>query len=140
MAEVRKAKRDGIAKRSERARVLKEELNRVLELVVHAREALENELNSEFAQKKLGIDKPFVDKLKSLAACFTTLTESRIRLDKAEREMEAEMTPQEEKQAVRAFVMGVLSNDERREFIKSLWEAHKEACDPRGARSGDLPE
>lgn len=138
------AVRDGIAKRSERALRLKNELNLILEMVVHAREALQNELNTEFAQKKISIDKPFLDRLKGLTACFTQLTESRIRLDKAEKEMEAEMTPAEEREAVRAFVKS-LSMDESYRLIHMLWDDHKarRVADGRGIRKDtkdELPE
>lgn len=129
----------GVTERSARALLLKNELNVILELVVHAREALENELKSEFAQKKLGIDKPFLDKLKGLTACFTELTASRIRLDKAEKEMEAEMTPAEELDAIEKHVAS-LDNEERYHLIKRLWAAHLAVRDPRGARgTGVLP-
>lgn len=129
----------GVTERSARALLLKNELNVILELVVHAREALQSELSTEFAQKKLSIDKPFLDKLKGLTACFTELTASRIRLDKAEKEMEAEMTPVEELNAIESHVMS-MANEERYNFIQRLWAAHRAVRDPRGARgTGLLP-
>lgn len=83
---------------------LKDELDRTIALVVHARESLENELDSEWARKKLAVDKAFVSKLKELTASFNSLTESKIRLDKAERAMEADMTPSEEREAVKIYL------------------------------------
>lgn len=114
----------GVVERSARAIRLKEELNLILELVVHSRESLNNELQSEFAQKQFSVDKPFISKLKDLTACYNSLTDARIRLDKAEKAMEAEMTPQEEKAAVRAFIMS-LENKERIQFLTSMLEAHR---------------
>lgn len=128
--------KDGVTERSARALRLKNELNVILELVVHAREALQSELSSEFAQKKLSIDKPFLDKLKGLTSCFTELTASRIRLDKAEKEMEAEMTPSEELAAIESHVAS-LPQEERYHFIQRLWKNHKADRDPRGARGSD---
>jgi hypothetical protein len=43
--------KDTVRVRNDRVIRLKEELNLILELVVHSREALTNELSSEFAQK-----------------------------------------------------------------------------------------
>lgn len=128
--------KEGVTERSARALRLKDELNRILELVVHSREALENELGSEIAQRKLSIDQPFLKKLKELTACFNSLTDARIRLDKSEKAMEAEMTPAEEMEAVRLFVAS-LGQEERYHFIQRLWKEHKEARDPRGARGAD---
>jgi hypothetical protein len=128
--------RDGVVARSARVLRLKEELNLQLELVVHARESLENELSSEIAQKKLSIDKSFLSKLKELTACFNSLTDARIRLDKSEKALEKEMTPQEEKEAVRAFVAS-LTVDERYNLIQMMWRDHKANRDSRGARGDD---
>lgn len=84
---------------------LKHELDSAIRLVVHSRESLENELSSDWAQKKLGIDTNFLKKLKELTAAFNSLTESKIRLDKAERAMEAELTPEEERAAVLGYLI-----------------------------------
>lgn len=121
-------RQSGVVERSARVIRLKEELNLILELVVHSRESLENELDTEFAQKKFSIDKSFLAKLKDLTACYDKLTDARIRLDKSEKAMEAEMTPQEEKAAVRAFILS-LENKERIQFLNSLMEAHKKIVD-----------
>lgn len=116
-------KPDSVGKRSERVLRLKEELNRILALVVHSRESLENELDSEFAQKKYSIDNNFLKKLKELTACYGTLTDARIRLDKSEKALEREMTPEEEEAAVREYIMEK-STDDRRLFLRNMVEAH----------------
>ena len=86
---------------------LKDELDRAIKLVVHTRECLENELDSEWAQKKLGIDQAFVKKLQVLTTAFNSLTESKIRLDKAEKAIEREMTPEEDREAVLGYLISL---------------------------------
>jgi hypothetical protein len=83
---------------------LKEELDAAIKLVVHARESLDNELDSEWAQKKLSVDEKFLKKLSQLTASFNSLTESKIRLDKAEKAMERDLTPAEEQEAVVGYL------------------------------------
>lgn len=83
---------------------LKQELDQAIQLVTHARESLSNELQTEWAQKKLSVDDKFLKKLKEMTASFNSLTESKIRLDKAEKAMEQDMTPDEELATVRAYL------------------------------------
>lgn len=90
---------------------LKDELNAALAVVAHARESLTNEMNTEWAQKKLSVDDKFLKKLQSMTAAFNSLTESKIRLDKAERAMEADMTPEEEREAVKQYLMDMVPSD-----------------------------
>lgn len=122
--------RDTVRVRNERVVRLKDELNLILELVVHSREALTSELSSEFAQKKLAIDKPFLTKLKELTACYNSLTDARIRLDKADRSLEKDLSPAEEKEAVREFILS-LAASERGRFLKQMVVAHNAALSPK---------
>lgn len=115
----------GPRERSARIIRLKEELNLILELVVHSREALTNELDSEFAQKKRSIDAVFLKKLKELTIMYETLTKSRISLDKAEHALEREMTPADELRAVRDFIKS-LEPMERGENLRDLIKWHNE--------------
>ncbi len=124
----------GVRERSARVIRLKEELNLILELVVHSRESLQNELNSEFAQKKLSIDKQFLTKLKDLTASYNSLTASRIQLDKSERTMEKEMTPSEEKQAVFDYFLS-LDGGERARMLRAMIAAHNDMKGPQGVRT-----
>lgn len=109
-----------VGERSARAVKLKNELNTMLELVVNIRERLVNEIDD--AKQMKFIDKGFMSKLKDLAQIFDRLTSARIQLDKAERALEAEMTPYQELQAVRSFIRE-LGGVERADFLKTeiLW-------------------
>lgn len=122
-----------------RAAILKTELNAILALVQHSREALQNELSSETAQKKLFIDEKFIKKLKELSSCFGSLTDARIRLEKAEKAMEKEFTPEQEKQAVREFV-AELEGRERGKFIRDLVKDYVEYAYTSGGRKAVWPE
>jgi|ERR1700759_50008 len=107
---------------------LKEELDATIKLVVHARESLDNELDTEWAQKKLSVDKGFLAKLKELTASFNSLTESKIRLDKAEKAIESELTLEEERQAVIMYLAEMVPADMR------------ELCKQARQRRGDVDE
>lgn len=98
---------------------LKEELDSAIKLVVHARESLENELDSEWAQKKLSVDEKFLKKLAQLTASFNSLTESKIRLDKAEKAMERDMTPEEEREAVVLYLASMKGGEAMEIYNKS---------------------
>lgn len=118
-------KADTTKQKNERVVRLKDELNKVLDLVVHSRQALENELSGGIAQKAQFIDKVFVSKLKDLSSCYNTLTDSRIRLDKAEASLEKDMTPEDEKRAVTEYIMA-MNGRERGIFLKSMITKHNE--------------
>lgn len=99
---------------------LKSELDAAIALVVHARESLDNELDSEWAQKKLSVDEKFLKKLAQLTASFNSLTESKIRLDKAEKAMERDMTPAEEVEAVTRYLSELTAQE-----AYDIWLASK---------------
>lgn len=113
--------RPGVGDRSARAIRLKNELNLMLELVVNIRERLESELKDAVSDKFINRD--FVSKLKDLSQIFERLTSARIQLDKAERAMEAELTPAQEKDAVKNFVRALVGF-ERGEFLRDEWAYH----------------
>jgi hypothetical protein len=116
---------DTTKQKNERVVRLKDELNKVLDLVVHSRQALENELSGGIAQKAQFIDKVFMSKLKDLSSCYNTLTDSRIRLDKAEASLEKDMTPEDEKRAVTEYIMAMNAR-ERGIFLKSMVTKHND--------------
>jgi hypothetical protein len=108
---------------------LKAELDAAIALVVHARESLDNELDSEWAQKKLSVDEKFLKKLTQLTASFNSLTESKIRLDKAEKAMERDMTTTEEVEAVTRYLSELTAQE-----AYDIWLASKRL------RNGDVAE
>lgn len=130
-AELARTRTPGVRERSARVIRLKEELNLILEVVVHAREALSNELKSEVAQKKLSIDAKFLGKLRALTSAYRELTDARIRLDKSERTLEKELTPAEELEAVREHVLS-LENPERGKFLRDLIRRHNSLMKAKG--------
>ena len=116
----------GVRERSARVIRLKEELNKILELVVTGRESLEHDLQPHGMLRERSVDKAWMGKLKDLTSCYNSLTTSRIQLDKSERSMEREMTPAEEKEAVYSFVMS-LDGQERGFFLRKMINAHNAA-------------
>jgi uncharacterized protein YdcH (DUF465 family) len=110
---------------------LKDELDSAIALVTHARESLTNEMNSEWAQKKLSVDDKFLRKLKEMTAAFNSLTESKIRLDKAERAMEADMTLEEEREAVMQYLAD-MPDGELRSFVARAKELRDGIEPPEG--------
>ena len=53
----------------------------------------------------LSVDDKFLKKLKELTASFNSLTESKIRLDKATKAVERDLTPEEEQEAVVGYLV-----------------------------------
>lgn len=104
--------------RTERVRRLRDELNLQLELVCHSRESLQIQMLSSH-EDSLGISVDYLKKLKELTSCFNSLTDARIRLLKAEKQREDDMTPEEEKETVREFLRG-MDLAERKEFMADL--------------------
>ena len=108
-----------------RVRRLKDELNIILEMVTQTREALQEDTKDlstgRLVQAKL-TDK-HIKMLKELTIMFRELTTARIALDKAEKQLEKEMTPLEEKQAVAEFIMN-MPGKERGIFLKKVIIAH----------------
>lgn len=107
----------GVVSKTARAIRLKDELQKMLQLVVNVRSRLETEL--EDAVQAKFIDRTYVGKLKDLATMYERLTGSHIQLLKTEKTIEDAMTPAQEKQAVRDFVAS-LSLTEGGDLIEDL--------------------
>lgn len=101
---------------------LKDELNAALELISNSRKLLSDRVYQ-------ADDDKFLRRLKDMTASFNSLTESKIRLDKAERAMEADMTPEEERAAVKSYLADLLPSELR----ALVAEIRRE----RGAEHGD---
>lgn len=114
--------KDGMSSKNEIVTKLKDELDRAIVLVVKTREVLELELFGDPAWKNAkptSVDKLFVTKLRELTASFNSLTESKIRLDKAEKAMEADLTPAEERAAVVGYLATIPWNDAQKVFSEA---------------------
>lgn len=90
---------------------LKEELDSTIRLVVSAREKLEAEFTKYYSDKMAAMDDKFLRKLKELTSSFNSLTESKIRLDKAEKALERDLTAAEELDAVKNFLIELPNSD-----------------------------
>lgn len=85
---------------------LKDELQATIDVVAHTRESLTRELGEQTDRwSKLGASKEFIARLKDLTSSFNSLTEAKIRLDKAEKSLEEDMTPEEEYQVVLQYLV-----------------------------------
>jgi hypothetical protein len=102
-----------MAKREVNQRVvrLRDELQCMLDMGVHAREALQNELEGLVAQKRLFIDGEWLRKFKELASTYNSMTDAHVRLSKAEKTLENELTPEEERDAVLSYVYALKPED-----------------------------
>lgn len=89
---------------------LQDELDRLIKLYVFARESLETEMYSGMGYKKMGLNEKDVKKLKELTVGMNSLIESKIKWDKAQKQLAASMTPAEELDAVFKFIC-TLDND-----------------------------
>jgi hypothetical protein len=102
-----------MAKREVNQRVvrLRDELQNMLDLSVHAQDALKAELEGAIAQKRLFIDGEWLRKFKELASTYNSLTDAHVRLSKAEKTLENELTPEEERDAVTSYVYSLKPED-----------------------------
>ena len=91
---------------------LETELDSMIKMFAWSRAALEKEMLSGLTPGKHGIPDALPKKLKELTIGMSSLVECKIRYDKAKKELAKNMTPQEEMDAVFAYIMN-LSTEER---------------------------
>lgn len=117
--------------RERNARVIrmKDELIKMLDLVTRCRESVEAEVSSGIAAEMKFVDADFLKRIKELSVIFNNMTDARIRLDKAERAIENDLTPAEEYDAVRQYVRS-LDPKERGQFLRTEIEWHKSSLSP----------
>lgn len=89
-----------------------DELDRLIKMYTWAREALENEMFAGMGYKKMALGEKDVKKLKELTVGINNLVESKIKYDKAQKMLTANMTPAEEMTAVIKYIES-LSGDDR---------------------------
>lgn len=97
-------KETAVKERDWRVTRLGDELDKLIKLITWARECLDNELMGGMGHKKLGIGDKDIRKIKDLAATMNSAVEAKIRFDKAQKQLADTMTPEEEFDAVVAYI------------------------------------
>jgi len=105
--------------RRERVARLRDELNAQLDLICFSRESLQKSLTQSIDPYELSTSVEHLKKLAEMTRGFNSLTDARIRLLKAEKQSEDDMTPEQERNVVQDFVRG-LAQKERSDFIETL--------------------
>jgi uncharacterized protein YdiU (UPF0061 family) len=98
---------------------LQDEIDQMLKVFNHMREAYENELNEGMGYKRLGMNESMVKKGKELAAMLNTIVDAKIRYDKAAKHLADNMTPEEERKAATIYVKS-LPADERGSWMANI--------------------
>ncbi len=117
---------------------IEDELDKLINMFSHAREALENEMNSGLGSKRLALSEKDVKKLKELTVGMNSLVESKIRYDKSRKAMAEVMTPAEERKAVVTYIRSLSVEDKatlRRQLVEyGIWPfsrcEHGESTNP----------
>jgi hypothetical protein len=91
---------------------IQDELDRLIKMHVWMREALENEIMEGMGYKQLSASEKDIKKLKELTMSMDALVSTKIRWDKAAKQMAATMTRKEELDAVYLFIRSA-TDDER---------------------------
>jgi hypothetical protein len=90
---------------------LENELDNMIRMFAFAREALEREMLAGLSPGKHGLNEAITKKLKELTVGMSSMVESKIRYDKAKKELAKHMTPQEEMDAVVAYIANLPHED-----------------------------
>lgn len=100
-----------------------EEVQANLNLAAWLRECLENQMGAAVGtREKIGVDHKTVQSWRDVVKAIEALTACKIKLDLNSKKMATEMTPDEEKAAVRAYVRS-LEGTARGNFLREemLW-------------------
>lgn len=100
---------------------LQDELDEMIKIAAHMREAYNNELMDGLGYKKLGVSADMVRKGKELATMFDTLTSAKIRFDKSLKQLAETMTPEEETAAVKTYIRS-LNTVDRANLMRDIRE------------------
>lgn len=116
---------------------IQDELDRMIKLFSYARECMENELTDGMGYKKLAITDKDLKRMGELAKMCDTIVASKIRFDKAAKQMADTMTPAEEKAAVIAYIKSAEPQD-RADIIHRIkdWEAKRAGASTAGKGNG----
>lgn len=102
---------------------LEGELDQLINMFAWARKALENEMLDGVGYKQSGLNEAFTKKLKELTIGMNSVVETKIKYDRAKKQMAKAMSPTEEADAVIKYLL-TLKGDE--------WQSLKEKLDRRG--------
>jgi len=103
--------------RQERVARLRDELNAQLDLVCFSREKLEEDVKTSIDHRSLVTSVDFLKKLSELTSAFDKLTNARIRLLKAEKAHEDDMSPADERRTVHEYVRSVTPREDRHNLL-----------------------
>lgn len=98
---------------------IEQELDAMIRMFAFAREALENEMLSGLGFKQHGLQESLPKKLKELTLGMNSLVETKIKWDKAKKQLGEQLSPAEERAACVEYIMS-LTDDERHQIRDSL--------------------
>jgi hypothetical protein len=96
-----------LAKFDARSVRLIDEIEAMLKLLVFQREALQNNLFSGLGYKQDSVDLKTVAASKELTLAYTRMVEAQIKLDKHLKQVADLMTPEEEREAVKKYILSL---------------------------------
>lgn len=108
------------------------ELDSLIRIFIWAREALENEMMDGLGHSKKGLNEAFTKKLKELTQGMNSVVECKIRYDRSRKDMAKNMTPEEERASVIAYIESLKKED--RDLLaealirRGIWKSRLEAA------------
>lgn len=98
---------------------LQDELDKLLKIFSHMRQCFESEMTDGLGYKKIGITPVLLKNAVELGKLMTSLVDSKIRYDKAKKQLADDMTPEEEELACLTYLKS-LSGDRRQAALIKL--------------------
>lgn len=90
---------------------IEQELDSMIRMFAFARESLENEMLSGLGFKQHGLQDTFPKKLKELTLGMNSLVETKIKWDKAKKQLGEQLTPEEERAACVQYILSLTDNE-----------------------------
>lgn len=103
---------------------LKDELGDFLALIKQQKEQV---TKAAVDSSKTGVNKEVINALVALTKCFEAATRSKIALDKAEKKREESLTPEEELEEVKKYLLE-FDHRERYEIVNDIILRHNKKC------------
>lgn len=101
---------------------LETELDNLIKMFAWAREALEKEMLSGITPGKHGLHETITKKLKELTIGMNSVVESKIRYDRAKKDLAKNMTELEEMDAVVAYILNL--PPDKKDTVRDKLSAH----------------